>query len=206
MRACRSSPPSPPHSRRGCWRSAAAGASSPNGSRARRAPRSSPPTSRRAWSSSRASAASTRALPTCRSCRSPTALRRRRRGVDALPRAGSRPRRRRARACPAPRRSPRRGHELALPSARAARARRQRAFDAHVLARERRGASCARTSRACGARTSTARSSSPIAREVEEYVRASISMSPFVANLPPEIERAVLRAPRQLDLRRGEGA
>ena len=46
------------------------------------------------------------------------------------------------------------------------------------------------------ARTSTARSSSPTAREVEEYVRASIAMSPFVANLPDASTSRSSRAAR----------
>ena len=100
-RASRSSPPSSRRRRGACSRSAAAGASSRSGSRARPGRRSSRSTSRRAWSSSRASAESTRSVADVQAL--PFAdgdVRRRGRRVDALPRAGSRSRRsRRSRAC-----------------------------------------------------------------------------------------------------------
>ena len=187
-------------SRRGaCSRWAAAGASSPSGSRARPGQRSSRSTSRRAWSSSRASAASTRAS----------------RDVQALPFADGAfdvavaawmlyhvPDLDRALAELA--RVLRPGgrlvavDELARSTSRScasssAAARRRSKFTRENGERAPRPA--LRASRARGRRRP--RSSSPTARDVEEYVRASISMSPFAANLPAVVDEPFVRAPRR---------
>ena len=161
-------------------KSAAAGASWRSGSRARPERRSSRSTSRRAWSSWRWSAESTRASRTCRTlpfadgefdCR--------RRGVDALPRAGSR-----AGLAEIARVLRPGGTFVAATNSRFHLIELRELVGSgpstlQVLARGRRGAS-SRALRASSARRRRRRPArSRIVRSVEDYVRASISMSPF---------------------------
>ena len=189
--------------RRACSRSDAAGVSWRSGSRARPRRRSSRSISRRGWSSWRWSGGSTRGVA----------------DVQQLPFAdgefdcvvaawmlyhvpGSRPGIRRGGARAAPRRPVCGGDELALPPDRdegaGGRAARRYLSFSRESGREllapalRRGAS---------GRTSTGSSSSRGGPRWRSTWSASITMSPFIANLPAVIDGAVRGAARELDLR-----